>query len=243
MSSDDNRLSILVCANYCFLPGSVFANCINTASDMFCIDNLNSHIYWIAGKVGATNEGASRLAYYIAQYADRGLPCPPIFSLIDISNLSEAIQMEVTAAILKSIAGLVPRALPRTIEDVFRLDRDGLNVFTQLFFTLSFFARGYLSLVSFFFLNLLVPCCDFASMLLLDDLQRNSLLSYAHLVAKHARACARAHTRYTRVQTVSILSAQQLEARKSPLRLVCFRASVSDLGFLPWQRASWSLRQ
>ena len=114
-------------------------------------------------------------------------------------------------------------------------------VFTQLLFVHSFFARGYLSLVSFFFLNLLVSCCDLASMLLLDDLQRNSILPYARLVAAHTQA--RAHTRYTPVHTVSIQLARQLEARKSPLRLVCLRAWVSDLGFLPWQGASWNLRQ
>ena len=98
---------------------------------MLSINNNRSHIYWMVNKVGLAGNGAVRLAEYFKKF---GAACPPIFSIIDIDNLPEVVQSELTKRMLTAISGFIPSVFPTTIEDAIRMDMTGLSVFLQLFF-------------------------------------------------------------------------------------------------------------
>ena len=123
----------LIVHNCVFLPGSYFAKSFNTLHEMLSlsINNNRSHIYWMVNKVGLAGNGAVRLAEYVKKL---GAACPPVFSIIDIDNLPEVVQSELTKRMLTAISGFIPSVFPTTIEDAIRMDMTGLSVFLQLFF-------------------------------------------------------------------------------------------------------------
>jgi hypothetical protein len=104
-------------AQLCVPPwifASYFAKSFNTLHEMLSINNQNSHIYWMVNKVGLAGNGAVRLAEYVKKL---GAACPPIFSIIDIDNLPEVVQSELTKRMLTAISGFIPSVFPTTIED------------------------------------------------------------------------------------------------------------------------------
>ena len=63
----------------------------------------------MVNKVGLAGNGAVRLAEYVKKL---GAACPPIFSIIDIDNLSEVVQSELTKRMLTAISGFIPSVFP-----------------------------------------------------------------------------------------------------------------------------------
>ena len=86
------------------LHGSFFAKSFNVLHDILSVNNKNSHIYWMVNKVGLAGNGAVRLAEYFKKF---GAACPPIFSIIDIDNLPEVVQSELTKRMLTAISGFL----------------------------------------------------------------------------------------------------------------------------------------